>query len=52
MWRGRFSLTDIVIGLSVLRWRATDFDRPALPAVEAYCARLAERPGFTAYAEA
>ncbi|AKQ56875.1 glutathione S-transferase family protein [Bordetella hinzii] len=47
-----FSLADIVIGLSVQRWRATGFDRPALPAVDAYCARLAERPGFTTYAEA
>ncbi|OZI77915.1 glutathione S-transferase family protein [Bordetella genomosp. 12] len=46
-----FSLADIVIGLSVLRWRVTDFDKPALPAIDAYCLRLAARPGFIAYAE-
>jgi len=42
----RFSLADIVIGLSVNRWFGTSFERPALPAVEAYHARLAEREGF------
>lgn len=42
----RFSLADIVIGLSVNRWFGTPFERPVLPAVEAYHVRLAEREGF------
>lgn len=42
----RFTLADIPVGLSVQRWVMTPFDKPALPAVEDYRARLAERPGF------
>lgn len=41
-----FSLADIAIGLSVNRWFGTPFDRPALPAVNAYAARLAQREGY------
>ena len=41
-----FSLADIVIGLSVNRWRMTPIERPELPAVAAYFERLNERPGF------
>lgn len=44
-----FSLADIAIGLSVNRWFETPFDHPELPAVEAYCRRLEERPGFRAH---
>ena len=44
-----FSLADIAIGLSVNRWFETPFDHPPLLAVEAYCRRLEERPGFRAY---
>ncbi|WP_347555725.1 glutathione S-transferase [Robbsia sp. KACC 23696] len=44
-----FSLADIPIGLSVNRWFGTPFDRPALPAVSDYFARLAESPGFAAH---
>ncbi|MBN3725565.1 glutathione S-transferase family protein [Burkholderia sp. Ac-20379] len=41
------SLADIAIGLSVHRWLGTPFERPPLPAVEAYYReRLAVRPGF------
>jgi glutathione S-transferase len=40
------TLADIVLGLSVHRWLATPIERPALPAVEAYYARLGARPGF------
>ncbi|AZY51691.1 glutathione S-transferase family protein [Bordetella avium] len=47
----RFSLADIAIGLSVLRWRATEFERPALPGIDAYCDRLSRRAGFSAWAE-
>lgn len=42
----RFTLADIPVGLSVQRWVMTPFDKPALPAVADYLARLAERPGF------
>ncbi|UDF36741.1 UNVERIFIED_ORG: glutathione S-transferase N-terminal domain-containing protein [Shinella sp. XGS7] len=45
----RFTLADVVIGLSTHRWRAAPIERPALPAVEAYYQRLCERPGFIAH---
>lgn len=45
----RFSLADVVIGLSTHRWRAAPMPRPELPAVEAYYQRLLARPGFTAH---
>ena len=41
-----FSLADVVIGLSLNRWRRTPLEHPPLPALEAYHARLRERPGF------
>lgn len=41
-----FSLADVVIGLSLNRWRRTPVEHPPLPALEAYHARLRERPGF------
>lgn len=41
-----FGLADIVLGLSTQRWRMTPGDKPALAAVEAWFARLCERPGF------
>jgi glutathione S-transferase len=45
-----FTLADIVIGLSLGRWRLAPITRPAYRAVDAYCARLAQRPGFQHYA--
>ncbi|MFY8119731.1 MAG: glutathione S-transferase N-terminal domain-containing protein [Roseateles sp.] len=45
----RFTLADVVIGLSAHRWRAMPMARPELPAVEAYYQRLCERPGFIAH---
>jgi glutathione S-transferase len=42
----RFTLADIVLGLSTNRWFLTPMDRPALPAVGAYYERLNERTGF------
>jgi glutathione S-transferase len=45
----RFTLADIVLGLSTNRWLLTPMDRPALPAVAAYYERLSERPGFLAH---
>jgi glutathione S-transferase len=41
-----FTLADIGIGLSVNRWRMTPMERPDLPAVAAYVARLAQRAGW------
>lgn len=41
-----FTLADVVMGLSVQRWFMTPFERPALPAVEAYYDRLTAREGF------
>jgi glutathione S-transferase len=41
-----FTLADVVLGLSTHRWLATPIERPALPHVAAYHARLSERPGF------
>jgi glutathione S-transferase len=42
----RFTLADIVLGLSTNRWFLTPMKRPALPAVAAYYERLNERAGF------
>jgi glutathione S-transferase len=41
-----FTLADVVLGLSVNRWAMTPFDHPALPAVQAYYERLAQRPAY------
>lgn len=41
-----FTLADIVLGLSTQRWQASPIERATLPAVDAYYARLSERPGF------
>lgn len=45
----RFSLADVVLGLSVNRWMLTPLERPQYPAVVAYYERLSERPGFRAF---
>jgi glutathione S-transferase len=45
-----FTLADIVIGLSLGRWRAAPIARPHLPHLDAYCARLAARSGFQTWA--
>ncbi len=44
-----FTLADVVLGLSVNRWRMTPMERPDLPAVAAYLERLCERPGCLAH---
>jgi glutathione S-transferase len=41
-----FTLADVVLGVSTHRWLATPIERPALPHVAAYFARLSGRPGF------
>lgn len=42
----RFTLADVVIGLSLNRWSMTPMARPDYPHVAAYLARLSERPGY------
>lgn len=44
-----FTLADIVLALSTNRWELTPMDRPALPAVDAWMARISSRPGFVAH---
>jgi glutathione S-transferase len=46
---GRFSLADIVIGLSTHRWKAVAFDKPELPAVDAHYAKILSRPAGKPY---
>lgn len=45
-----FTLADIPLGVSANRWLMTPIERPFLPAVRAWLARLATRPGFLAHA--
>jgi glutathione S-transferase len=46
---GRFSLADIVLGVSVHRWYSVAFDKPDLPATADYLARLKARPAAAPY---
>ena len=41
-----FTLADIVLGVSAMRWLMTPMQRPDLPALQAYIDRLSERPPF------
>lgn len=41
-----FSLADILLALSVNRWKMTPMARPDFPHLEQWYARLAARPGF------
>ena len=45
----RFTLADIVIGLSLNRWSMTPMAGPDYPQVAAYLSRLAGRPGYRAW---
>ena len=45
-----FTLADIVIGLSTLRWLSTPIERPPLAHVAAYVERLRTRPAFVRHA--
>lgn len=45
-----FSLADIVLGLSVNRWLMTPIERPVLPAIDSYVARLRQRPAYLEFA--
>ncbi|KUP94503.1 glutathione S-transferase family protein [Tritonibacter horizontis] len=42
----RLTLGDIVVGSSLYRYFTMAFDRPALPALEAYYDRLQQRPAY------
>ena len=42
----RFTLADIVLGLSVHRWKMTPFAHPEMPAVERWYMALNQRPAF------
>jgi glutathione S-transferase len=44
-----FTLADVTLGVSTHRWLASPIERPALPHVAAYHARLSERHGFQQY---
>lgn len=46
-----FTLADVVIGLSIHRWRSTPMTRPELLHVEAYFDRLRQVVGFSAHVE-
>lgn len=46
---GDFSLADIVVGLSLHRWKSVPMTRSVLVHAEAYYARLCTRPGFQRY---
>ena len=47
----RFTLADIVLGLSACRWQLAPIERPSLPSVAAWQARLATRPGYQLHAD-
>lgn len=44
-----FTLADIVLGLSVNRWKMSPIERPAYPAIDQYYALLNQRPAFQRY---
>jgi glutathione S-transferase len=44
-----FTIGDIPVGLVVNRWMNVAFDKPKLPSLEAYYARLSERPAYRAH---
>ncbi len=44
-----FTLADIVIGLSIHRWRSLPVDKPRFEHVERYYERLCERQGFRTF---
>ncbi|MBF9029684.1 glutathione S-transferase [Rhodobacterales bacterium HKCCE3408] len=46
----RFSFADIAVGHQMHRYFTLDWDRPDLPALSAYYARLQERPAYRKHA--
>ncbi|MDO9095505.1 MAG: glutathione S-transferase [Rubrivivax sp.] len=47
----KFTLADIVLGLSACRWQLAPIERPPLAAVANWQARLATRPGYQLHAD-
>lgn len=47
----RFTLADVTVGLAIQRWRATPMERPHLPAIDRYFARLRERRAFRTHCD-
>lgn len=47
----QFTLADVVLGLSVNRWRMTLPERPDYAAVEDYMRRLSRQPGYPLHCE-
>ena len=47
-----FTLADVVLGLSTLRWLHSPIDKPHLDAVHGYYQRLSVRPAFRAHVPA
>lgn len=45
-----FTLADIVLGVSLNRWRLTPFEKPELPAIAAYEQRLSTHQGYHLFA--
>jgi len=45
-----YTLADVLIGLSVHRWRMTPMEHPPYPAIAAYYERLSQHPGFQTFA--
>lgn len=41
-----FTIADIPTGIAVHRWRLFGLDHPAMPHLDAWCARLRQRDGF------
>ena len=46
----KFTLADIVLGLSTCRWALVPIERPPLHAVAAWLGRLVPRPGYRQHA--
>jgi len=45
----QFTIADVAFGHSIWRWFAFPFERPNLPNLAAWQARVSERPGFREY---
>ena len=41
-----FTIGDIPVGVMLHRWQTLEFEKPSLPAVDAYYRRLSERPAY------
>ena len=41
-----FTVADIPVGVMLNRWHTLEFEKPRLPTIDAYWARLSERPAY------